>query len=188
MCTKPWAMRTMNRLLVSLEWYWANWRSVAANLALLVPAPIRPKAKMELCATSASVSWLNLVRVSRIFSWGLETEIRPKARGTARRMAGSQYRRRWPKCRNSISPPISSPIAMSAKPMTATACWDDKSGFSFSVFFSVSAADFLLLSLASDFPPFLSFFSVSFSVFSGSKCSLQMWRRLWIFKTLPVPA
>ena len=41
--------------------------------------------------TSGSASWENLERVSRIFSWGFETEIRPKARGTARRITGSQY-------------------------------------------------------------------------------------------------
>ena len=55
-----------------------------------LPAPINPKAKIELCATSVSVSWLNLVNVSKMFNWGLETEIKPKANGTARRIAGSQ--------------------------------------------------------------------------------------------------
>ena len=33
-----------------------------------LPAPINPKAKIELCATSVSVSWLNLVNVSKMFN------------------------------------------------------------------------------------------------------------------------
>ena len=37
------------------------------------------------------------------------------------------YLSKWPKWRKSISLPISSPIATSASPRTATACWVDKS-------------------------------------------------------------
>ena len=67
---------------------------------------------------------------------------------------------------------MSSPMAISARPMTATACCEDKSGvlseaaFSFSFF---SASVFLS---ASVFAPFLSFLSAGAS-FSGSKCSLE---------------
>ena len=35
------AKRTMKRLLGSLAWYWANWRSIAARRALLVPGNIK---------------------------------------------------------------------------------------------------------------------------------------------------
>ena len=79
---------------------------------------------------------------------------------------------------NSISLPISSPIAMRAKPMTATACCDDISGllsaafsaFSFSAFFSASVV--FSSAFGVDLAFFLSFLSVAAS-FSGSKCSLQ---------------
>lgn len=101
-----------------------------------------------------------------MLSRGLETEIRARARGTARRRVGSPYRScteerwvldsdhpaqqgllrceaipsfysevpsrlsavppvsltRWPNVRRPISAPISSPMAMSAIPSTATPC------------------------------------------------------------------
>ena len=56
-----------------------------------VPAPTIPMAKIELCATSASLSWDSLLRVSIILSWGLEAERRARANGTARRITGSPY-------------------------------------------------------------------------------------------------
>lgn len=56
------------------------------------PAPAMPIANMALWATSGSLSWENLLRVSRICSLGLDTEIRPRASGTARLMAASPYR------------------------------------------------------------------------------------------------
>ena len=102
--------------------------SKAASLALFVPAPSNPMAKMELCATSASASCENLLNVSRMFNCGFDTEIKPRARGTARRIAGSQYRRRCPKWRKSISEPMSSPMAIRAKPNTAMVCCEDRSG------------------------------------------------------------
>merc|ERR1719336_2016385 len=81
----------MNRLFWSLAWYWASCLNTAASLALLVPAPSSPRPKMAAWATSASASWENLDRVSRMASWGLETETMARASGTARLMTGSQY-------------------------------------------------------------------------------------------------
>ena len=46
--TRPWASLTMNRLFWSFAWYWASCLSTAASLALLVPAPSRPRPKMAL--------------------------------------------------------------------------------------------------------------------------------------------
>lgn len=54
-----------------------------------LPAPAIPIANMALWATSGSLSWENLLRVSRICSLGLDTEMRPSASGTARLMAAS---------------------------------------------------------------------------------------------------
>lgn len=64
---------------------------MAARRALLVPAPTSPIAKMALCATSLSLSWENLLNVSRIGIFGFEMEMRARAKGTARRIDGSQY-------------------------------------------------------------------------------------------------
>ena len=61
-------------------------------LALLVPAPTRPMAKIALWATSESLSCENLLSVSKILSFGLETDIRPSASGTDLLITGSQYR------------------------------------------------------------------------------------------------
>jgi hypothetical protein len=61
-------------------------------LALLVPAPTRPIAKIALWATSESLSCENLLSVSKILSFGLDTDIRPRASGTDLLITGSQYR------------------------------------------------------------------------------------------------
>merc|ERR1719282_1200637 len=98
----------MNRLFWSLAWYWASCLNTAASLALLVPAPSSPRPKMAAWATSASASWENLDRVSRMASWGLETETEARARGTARLMTGSQYLIRCDNVLVNISLPISS--------------------------------------------------------------------------------
>jgi hypothetical protein len=45
--------------------------------------------KMALRATVGSLSWENLLRVSRMGSWGWDVERRERARGTARRMIES---------------------------------------------------------------------------------------------------
>uniref|UniRef100_A0A6B0UU63 Putative secreted protein n=1 Tax=Ixodes ricinus TaxID=34613 RepID=A0A6B0UU63_IXORI len=141
----------MNRWFGSLAWYWASCRSIAASRALFVPAPTMPRPKMALCATSLSLSCENLLRVSRMFSLGFDTEIRARARGTAFLITGSPYRNRCPNARKAISEPISSPIAMRAMPRTATLCWLDRSG---------GPVDFSSLS------SFLSFLSSFFSSFS----------------------
>ena len=60
-----------------------------ANLALLVPEPTKPMLKMALRATMESLSLENLLRVSRIGSWGCEVESSARAKGTALRMTGS---------------------------------------------------------------------------------------------------
>merc|ERR1719318_135002 len=80
----------MKRLFWSLAWYCASCRSTAASRALFVPAPSSPRPKIALWATSGSVSWLNLLRVSRMVSWGLETETSARASGTDRRITGSE--------------------------------------------------------------------------------------------------
>ena len=59
------------------------------NLALLVPEPTSPMLKMELCATVGSLSWENLLSVSRMGSWGFDVESRARAKGTALRITGS---------------------------------------------------------------------------------------------------
>jgi hypothetical protein len=76
---------------------WFNYRSVKGQrtisyLALLVPAPTRPIANMALWATSESLSCENLLSVSKMLSFGLDTDIRPSARGTDLLITGSQYR------------------------------------------------------------------------------------------------
>lgn len=53
------------------------------------PLPTMPMAKMELWETSGSASWENLLRVSRMLRRGLDTEMRARARGTARLRVGS---------------------------------------------------------------------------------------------------
>lgn len=58
---------------------------------------------------------------------------------------------KWPNVLKAISDPMSSPMAISEMPNTATACWDDKSG-------AALLSSFLSLSSLS-----LSFFSSFFS-------------------------
>lgn len=55
------------------------------------PAPTIPMANIELCDTSASLSWDSLLRVSTILSWGFEADRIARASGTARLMTGSPY-------------------------------------------------------------------------------------------------
>lgn len=54
-----------------------------------LPAPARPMARIALSATSGSLSWENLLSVSRICSLGLDTDTNAKAVGTALLMAVS---------------------------------------------------------------------------------------------------
>ena len=53
------------------------------------PAPTMPNAKIELYDTSGSLSCENLPSVSKIFSCGLDAEMRARASGTALLMTGS---------------------------------------------------------------------------------------------------
>lgn len=61
-------------------------------MKIILPAPTKPNAKIALYATSASLSWENLLRVSKILSLGFEAEIRANARGTDLFITGSPYR------------------------------------------------------------------------------------------------
>mmetsp|Transcript_31070 Transcript_31070/g.68979 ORF Transcript_31070/g.68979 Transcript_31070/m.68979 type:complete len:261 (+) Transcript_31070:1086-1868(+) len=90
-----------------------------ASRALLVPAPRRPSASTAFCATSTSVSWLNLLSVSMAAMSGLLMWRAARARGTARRTGASPYCSRCSSARAAMRDPRGSAMAMRAMPMTA---------------------------------------------------------------------
>jgi hypothetical protein len=88
----------------------------------LVPAPTRPKAIMDLKASSLSASLASFIRVAIIFNLGLEIFMMAMAKGTALLITGSsQYWSIWLRVLETISPPISSEEAMKAILSTAAA-------------------------------------------------------------------